>query len=267
MMTWPEFHNSAVVRAPERLVLRRGRWQPVAIGVRYGLMRDPAGRPVLIDTGYGPRATEGPGRSAMLRFYGMVLRPQLVRDELPLAVLAQHGHGAEEVARIVLTHFHPDHVAALRDFPAARILASSVAWRRIAAMRRHEQWRHAVFAELLPADMAARFDALEDRPEVVAPLGLGTGRDVFGDGSCVAIELPGHALGHFGLVWPRRDRPLLYAVDTQWLSAAVLEGRLPGGAARLVYADEGLMRESAAKVRRFAEAGGEVVFCHERVGP
>ncbi|WP_374619122.1 MBL fold metallo-hydrolase [Devosia sp.] len=264
-MSWPEFHNSAVIRAPERLVLRRGRWQRIAIGVRYGLMLDPAGRPVLIDTGYGPRATEMPGRSAMLRFYGRVLGPQLVREELPLAVLARHGYGAGDVAQIVLTHFHPDHVAALRDFPAARILASGAAWRRIAAMRRHQQLRHAVFAELLPPDLAARLDPLEERPEVAAPLGLGTGRDVFGDGNCIAIELPGHALGHFGLVWPKRERPLLYAVDTQWLSAAVLEERLPRGAARLVYADEDRMRESAARVRRFAEAGGEVLFCHERV--
>ncbi len=264
-MNWPEFHNSAVILAPERLVLKRGRWRRIAIGVRYGLMLDPRGKPVLIDTGYGPLATEGPDRSAMLKLYGMVLGPRLVRDELPAAVLARHGFVPDDVARIVLTHFHPDHVAALRDFPSARIVASGAAWRRIAAMRGHERLRHAVFTELLPPGLASRLEPIEERPAVQAPLGLGVGWDLFGDGSCLAIDLPGHALGHFGLAWPKRDRPLLYAVDTQWLSAAVFEGRLPGGVARLVYADEDLMRESAAKVRRFAEAGGEVMFCHERV--
>lgn len=116
--------------------------------------------------------------------------------------------------------------------------------------------------ELLPADLAARLIPVEGLPEVTLPFGLGMGRDVLGDGSCVAVDLPGHGLGHFGMVWPKRARPLLYAVDTQWLSAAALEQRYPRGPARLVYADEALMRELAERVRRFAEAGGEVMFCH-----
>lgn len=259
-MTDPQFFNSAIVRVPERLILAGGGWRPIEIGVRYGLIEHPEVGPVLIDTGYGPRATTGP-RSAMLKLYTAVLRPRLVHDTLPLPMLAAKGISPGDIRLIVLTHFHPDHIAGLKDFPNAKILASAGAFRRIETMGAPRRLRHGVFAELLPADFAARLVAIEDRPVVPLPLGLGIGWDVFGDGTCIAIDLPGHALGHFGLVWP--ERALLYAVDTQWLNAAVVHDRHPRGPARLIYADDAAMRASAEKVRRFAERGGDVLLCHE----
>ena len=265
-MTDPQFFNSAIVRVPERLILARGSWRQISIGVRYGLIEHPKAGPVLIDTGYGPRATTGP-RSAMLKLYTALLRPQLLPDTLPLAMLAGKGIAAEDIRLIILTHFHPDHIAGLKDFPNARILAKAGAFRQIEAMGALRRLRRGVFVELLPVDFAARLDAIEDRPTVSLPLGLGTGWDIFGDGTCIALDLPGHAIGHFGLVWPERSPALLYAVDTQWLGAAVLSARLPRGPARLIYADDAAMRASAEKVRHFVEQGGEVLLCHERLTP
>jgi hypothetical protein len=44
---------------------------------------------------------------------------------------------------------------------------------------------------------------------------------------------------------------------------AIMEERLPRGPARLIHADEAAMIASCAVVRRFAEAGGSVVLCHD----
>jgi len=263
-VTRPEFFNSAIVDVTERVVLAGGGRKRIRLAVRYGILRRPEG-PVLIDTGYGPRATEGAGRSLLLKAYGAALKPQLVRGQLPQAVLAGMGYAADDISLIILTHFHPDHIAALLDFPNARIVTSVDAWQKIEAMGAFGRLRNGIFRELLPADFAERLVALEDMPEVSLPLELGQGRDVFGDGSCLSVDLPGHGLGHFGLCWPQGDRPLLYAVDVQWLEQAVMENRLPMGLARIAYHDEKAMRASADKVRRFAEMGGEVVLCHERV--
>lgn len=263
-MTDPQFFNSAIVPVPERLILAGGGWRPIEIGVRYGLIEHPEAGPVLIDTGYAPRATTGP-RSAMLKLYTAMLRPRLMPATLPLAVLAAKGIRPDDIRLIVLTHFHPDHIAGLKDFPNAKVLASAGAFRQIEKMSGPRRLRHGVFAELLPADFAARLVAIEDRPTVPLPRGLGVGWDVFGDRTCVAVDLPGHALGHFGLVWP--ERALLYAVDTQWLPPAVMGGRFPHGPAQLIYANDAAMRASTEKVRRFAEQGGEVLLCHEPVTP
>lgn len=263
-MSAPQFLNSAIVQVPERLVLRGGSWGRIAVGVRYGMVTHPEFGPVLIDTGYGPRVTRAARRSGALKLYSTVLRPRLVEDNSPLVALQLAGYAATDVRRIVVTHFHADHVAALRDFPNARFIASGAAWEAISRMRKGQRLRSGIFSELMPADFVSRLLPIETLPERSAAFGLGMGRDIWGDGSCLAIDLPGHAIGHFGLLWAQRDPPLLYATDTTWLSDA-LDDRMPRGLARIVYEDEAAMRKSAAAVAGFRRTGGQVVLCHDRV--
>lgn len=263
-MSAPRFLNSAIVQVPERVVLRGGSWRRIALGVRYGMVEHPEFGPVLIDTGYGPRVTRAAQRSTALKLYNAVLRPRLVEDDLPLAALQRAGYAATDVRRIVVTHFHADHVAALRDFPNARFIASGAAWQAIVRMRNGQRLHSGIFSELMPPDFVSRLLPIETLPERSAPLGLGTGRDVWGDGSCLAVDLPGHAIGHFGLLWAQSDPPLLYATDTTWLADA-LDDRMPGGIARIVYEDEAAMRKSAGLVAGFRRAGGRVILCHDRV--
>lgn len=259
-MIAPLFHNSALVSVPERFVLRGGSWRPIDVGVLYGLVDHPRHGPVLIDTGYGPRATEGP-RSPMLQLYGAVLRPRLQRQHLPIPKLAALGYTPADVKRIVVTHFHPDHIAVLRDFPNAAFVTTAAAWARIATMSPLARLHNGIFPELLPDDFAVRLIPIETCPEVATP--FGPARDLLGDGSCLALDLPGHAIGHFGLLWPQLDPPLLYAVDTTWLLDAL--DRLPAGPARLIYSDAAAMRRSADRVLLARDAGWRIVLCHDRV--
>lgn len=262
-MMEPLFANSAVVTVPERLVLRRGAHAPLSLGVRYGLFVHPGNGPVLVDTGYGPRAVSAPGRSALLRAYGAVLRPRLVDASAPVAQLAGLGFQPDNVGTIIVTHFHPDHIAGLRDFPKARFLASGRAWAHLKKASPLRRLRAGFFMELLPEDFEQRLEPIEARQPAPLPFGLGFGFDLFGDGTVLSMDLPGHALGHFGLCWPRLDPPLLYGVDAQWLGAALVPERQPRGPARLIYDDARAVAGSAARVADFARAGGRVVLCHE----
>jgi glyoxylase-like metal-dependent hydrolase (beta-lactamase superfamily II) len=89
------------------------------------------------------------------------------------------------------------------------------------------------------------------------------GADLFGDGSVLAVDLPGHADGQFGLLFPDRERPLLYAVDVQWLLGALKQERTPGFPASLLAEDFVAIEPTSAMLRRFLAAGGEVMFCHD----
>ncbi|MDQ6436275.1 MBL fold metallo-hydrolase [Mesorhizobium sp. LHD-90] len=262
-MNEPVFVTSATVRALEKLVLRGGRWKRIDIPIRYGFWEHPRLGPTLIDTGYTPRATEGADRGLALKLYSALLRPRLAEPLLPRAWLRSRSVDADAVRHIVVTHFHADHIAGLRDLPKARFIASGSAFDALSSMSRRSQVDNAFFPELLPEDFCKRLIPIEELPTVALPFGLGTGFDPFGDGSCLGVPLPGHALGHFGLLWPHLETPLLYAVDTQWLLRAIVEDRLPRGPARLIYSDRRAAQESAEKVRRFASAGGRVVLCHD----
>ena len=258
----PVFANSAFVTAPERFVLKGGRWQAIDLKVRYGLFRHPDAGLVLIDTGYGPRVTQGP-RSLPLRLYNALLGPKLIAAGQPEAVLRRFNATPADVGTVVLTHHHADHVSALDLFPQARIVTKAAALERIRGRNGWTNLRHGVFRELLPEGLAARTRDVDGLALRDAPLDLGAGRDLFGDGSVLAIDLPGHAEGHFGLCFAMLPVPLLYAVDVQWLAAALPAERQPGFPASLVADDRHALADSARRVFAFRQAGGDVLLCHD----
>lgn len=254
MSTRPVFRNSAFVRAPERFVLRGGRWRSIDLPVRYGVFDHPRVGRCLIDTGYTARVTQG-RRSLPLSLYAQILQPRLQPDALPGA--------APKIDTILLTHLHADHVSALLDYPDAAIFANGAGVDHFLDGTEFGRVRHGVFGELLPDNLRSRIIRFETLPAVEAPLGLGRAHDVFGDGEVLAVALPGHMRGHTGFVWPRLDRPLLYAADSQWLARAVMEDRSPGPPARWIMDDVKADAETRWRIAAFARAGGEVVYCHD----
>jgi glyoxylase-like metal-dependent hydrolase (beta-lactamase superfamily II) len=257
------FANSAWVSAAERLILRGGGWQSVRLRVRYGLIFHPAAGPVLIDTGYTPEALSDDRRGRMLRLYGALLKPQLNAEEQVLPVLRRFGLSPDDIRTIIVTHFHADHISGLSLSRNARFIASDAAWARVKARGPRKNLRHGVFTELLPADFEARLEGLSSKQWVEAREDVPGGADLFGDGSVIAVDLPGHADGQFGLLFAGLDRPLLYAVDVQWLLTALTENRTPGFPATLIAEDAAAIEPTSAMLRRFLATGGEVMLCHD----
>lgn len=257
------FANSAWVSAAERLILRRGGWQSVRLRVRYGLIFHPTAGPVLIDTGYTPEALSGDRRGWMLRLYGALLKPELNAAEQLLPVLRRFGASADDIRTVIVTHFHADHISGLSLFRNARFIANDAAWARVKARTPRQNLRHGVFTELFPVDFQARLDGLSAKQQIAARGDIPGGADLFGDGSVIAIDLPGHADGQFGLLLNGLERPLLYAVDVQWLVRALIESRTPGFPATLIAEDAAAIEPTSAMLRRFLGTGGEVMLCHD----
>lgn len=258
----PVFANSAFVTVPERFFLRGGTWRRVRLKVRYGIFVHPKAGPVLIDTGYGPRVTCGP-RSSILRLYDAILRPELAKEGQPGSVLRKLGFTLDDVGTVIVTHFHADHVAGLDLFPKARILTKAKVLGRVLNQRTRKNLRHGIFTELLPSDLASRVADIDGYALRPAPLGLGSGHDLLGDGSLLAIDLPGHADGHFGLCFAGLAEPLLYAVDAQWCAEALEDERRPGFPASLIADAPSALAESTRRVLAFRRAGGKVLLCHD----
>ena len=257
------FANSAWVSAAERLILRGGSWTSMRLRVRFGLILHPQAGPALIDTGYTPHVTMGGERSTALRLYSAILRPQLNEAEQPVPVLARFGLSPQDVHTVIVTHFHADHMSGLSLFPNARFIANDAAWARAKVKTARQNLRHGVFKELFPPDFEARLDRLSSKKQIEPRGDVPGGADLFGDGSVVAVDLPGHADGQFGLLFPKLERPLLYAVDAQWLIAALVENRTPGLPATLLAEDAAALEPTSATLRRFMATGGEVMLCHD----
>lgn len=191
----------------------------------------------LFDTGYG----EGLARSRdpVARAYRRLLPYQLAKGQACRHQLAAAGIGSGDVRGIILSHLHPDHAGGLVDFPDACIFmaAGALAGLRTGGWRRRA--RLGLIGDLFPAGLEARARTVESCPQASHRLpGLAVGTDLLGDGSLIAVPLPGHAPGHIGLLLTAQNgQEVLLAADAAWLSVCIRDRLEPMAPARAFIAD------------------------------
>jgi len=258
--------NSAQIDVAAGLVRRGAGLQTISLTVRYGLIDLKGGGLCLVDTGVGPEVTRGQ-RSAALRLYGAILRPKLDPDQSPQAILRGLGATADDVRSVVLTHFHADHVSSLRDFARAEIITCGEAARRVTGMSPGAAWRHGIFKELIPQGFERRLRPLQGMTRVPTGTVLGDGYDLFADASYLAVPLPGHAYGHFGIFWRDQAGPVVYATDASWTLEALMRDQTAGISSAVVFDDRQAGRQTQQRLREFGREGGRILLCHDVEDP
>ncbi len=212
-------------RHPEIATLQGGSLRPATFPALVALIAHPAEGLILFDTGYDPAFLEAT-RPFPERLYRWLTPPDITS---PVADrLAAEGLDPVEVRHVVLSHFHGDHASGLTRFPNARIHCSKAGLRRIWGRGRIRALAAGTPLGLLPPDLPERCAFFEDSPSIPLSrdlLPFVSGADLLGDGSLVAVPLPGHCPGHWGLVL-REPRGLHFLVaDSAWSSRAVRENR------------------------------------------
>ncbi|MBR1216359.1 MBL fold metallo-hydrolase [Bradyrhizobium sp. U87765 SZCCT0131] len=219
-----------------------------------GRISHPTRGTVLFDTGYGEALRAS--TDAVGRLYRRVLPYKLAPGEACVHQLAAAGIAAGDVHAIVLSHLHPDHTGGLSDFPAAEIHLSRRAFDARAPAGFGARARAGLIRDLFPADLAARARFFEDAAVVTNTTRheeFAEGHDIFGDGSIVAVALPGHAAGHFGIrLTTDGGREVFLAADAAWLSLCYREMLEPLAPARAFIDDYAAYRQTLARLRRFA---------------
>ncbi|MCB1204323.1 MAG: MBL fold metallo-hydrolase [Verrucomicrobiae bacterium] len=223
---------------PECIAMRGGRWNSVEFPALVGLIDHPREGLVLYDTGYSRhfhRAT----RSFPECLYRLVTPVSLPPEEELLCQLEDRGIRAGDIGTIVISHFHADHVAGLRDFPRARFVATRAEKMENERRGRFGRARRAYLRELLPDDFEARAIWAPDLPETPMPWPeWGRGWDLLGDGSLVGVNLPGHVASQLGIVFSTEEHGQVFLVgDASWKIEALAENRPPGRVAYTLFAD------------------------------
>jgi glyoxylase-like metal-dependent hydrolase (beta-lactamase superfamily II) len=261
------FLQCGCCRHPEAATLRGGRLSPIVFPALAGLFLHSVEGPVLFDTGYDPAFLQA-SEPFPERLYRWVTPLETSRETSAAGHLARLGLNPTDVHWVVLSHFHGDHVAGLHAFPKARIVAARAG---LASARRRGVWGGAL-PRLIPADLEARMVAFEDCERTALPAAFAPftdGADLFGDGSLLAVELPGHCPGHWGLAARGEDDRLhLLCGDAAWSSQAIRENRPPPAFTTALLGRTGPYRATLARLHALSVSAPEVLItpshCAER---
>lgn len=152
---------------------------------------------VLFDAGLDPSCVGDPAAG-----YGEVAdRIRLTFDERHLIdpFLKARGHSIADVTHVIASHLHWDHIGGLKQFPHARIVVGKGEQEYAAA----------------PEKFAADFYRPEDfgEPEALELEEISGDWDVFGDGSIVALRMPGHTPGSLALQVKSGERTIVLSGD------------------------------------------------------
>lgn len=223
-------------------------------------LRHPHQGTVLFDTGYSRhffRATQ----ALPERLYRWVTPVHLRAGGALADQLQVDGLAAADVAWVLLSHLHGDHVGGLGDFPRAKIALSREAWNDQQGRSRFGATARGLLPALIDADAQRRLVFFEDAAALPLPTafaGFGTGFDLFGDGSLVLVPLPGHAPGHFGLLFDDADGPVFLIADATWSSVSLRDGRPPPTLVTAWLGDTTIYRRTLAKLQALHAAAPTV---------
>lgn len=223
---------------PQAMAVQGASWRPAFFPALFAVLRHPRHGVTLFDTGYSARFIQATDRFPQ-RAYRWLTPLQLAAGDSAAEQLAREGIAPESVERIVLSHFHADHIAGARDFPNARFVASREAWDAVRECGAFRGTVRGFLPQLLPGDFESRVMLLDGADYKGAGIGnFPAGHDLFGDGSVRLIPLPGHARGQLGLLAQTPGRRRFLIADAAWTTASFQQRRPHHRVAALVLDDD-----------------------------
>lgn len=259
--------NTGQCRHPQRMTIRDGSWRPVDFPAVAMLIVHPDEGPILFDTGYDP-AFFSATQPFPERLYRWATPVDFTPGRDAASQCAALGYDPADVRHLVLSHFHADHIAGTHRFPNARIHCARAGLDDAGRGGRFASTRRGVLRALIPADFASRARFFEDAPATALPPDLAPfdrGADLLGDGSLLAVELPGHCPGHWGLVM--RDARWGYhflVADAAWSTDAIRRNMPPPALTTALLGNTGRMRGTLDALHRLWRRNPDVRLtpCH-----
>jgi glyoxylase-like metal-dependent hydrolase (beta-lactamase superfamily II) len=253
-------------RHPEWIAIRGGSFKSTNFPALVAVIDHPKHGIILFDTGYSDRFF-AETRSFPNRFYSMLTPVSLQDFGSAKAQLILKGIYAHDVKHILISHFHADHIAGLRDFPKARFVFLEESFKSVQHTRGLKALSLGFLPNLLPVDFSKRSNPLNwllraKSCKEFEPFDYRI--DLFDDNSLLVVQLPGHARGQMG-IFVRTERKIFFLVaDACWKSASYKELRPPHPVTMLLHDNMKEYYQTLLKMHTFWKKRPEVqiVPCH-----
>ena len=265
-MKW-KFHltHTGYCTSNKAEVIKGARRETIRFYATIGILEHPKHGLVLFDVGYHEEffvqtknfpysiyakitpVFHGPGESAKNRLENL-------------------GYSSNDVSLIIISHFHADHIAGLKDFPNAKFICNSDAWNSVRDRSGFSALRCGFIPTLLPEDFEERLEIINfnSNTSIKEHEILIREYDLFGDESIMISELPGHAFGQIGARVQTNSGEIFLIADAAWVKENFLEMKLPSSIVRLFFSSWKQFKLSLDKVHRYSNAfpSTAIIPCH-----
>lgn len=250
-------------RHPEIMTRKDGTLKSIDIPALAFLLLHSVEGPILFDTGYDPAFIEAT-RSFPEHAYVIVTPVTLPTGRSAVEQLQKKGFDASDIRHVILSHFHGDHVAGLHAFPNAKIHCAQSGLDKACGMGRIAGTRNGILKALIPDDAYERACFFEAGKQVsLSPdfLPFETGVDLLGDSSILAIELPGHCPGHWGVAVREPSGQYNFLVaDAAWSSDAIRKNVPPPMLTSAFLGETKLLRGTLGKLNELARRNTDLLL-------
>jgi glyoxylase-like metal-dependent hydrolase (beta-lactamase superfamily II) len=178
----------------------------------------------------------------------------LREDQLAVNQLAARSLKPSDITRVFISHFHADHIAALADFNKAAYVYLPQAYESVRHSPRLRAVARGFLSGLVPDDFETRSAPVDVNRPCILPSEFTPfvkGYDLLGDGSLLAVELPGHSAGQMGILARGfKDQTFFFVADAAWLAQAIYENRPPHAVANLLFNDPKAYRATLSSLHQ-----------------
>lgn len=239
--------------AKESHIIKGGAKQAVKIQALFGLIKHPEKGWILYDTAYTTRFYKAT-QSYPNRIYAQMTKVFIEPEQEVQAQLKAFGIAAEDIKHIIITHFHADHVAGLKDFPNAQFYCSRAAYSQLKTISNFWAFSKGILKDLIPKDFEDRVSLVEDIAQKRKDSIFGKCYDLFDDNSLLIYPLPGHAAGQIGVKLQTAKQSYFLIADACWLKESYESLRLPSPLVKLFFDSWSNFKDSLQNVHDFHKA-------------
>lgn len=184
-------------------------WSKVRFYTRCFLIEHPERGLVLIDTGYG-EALLNETKQGINSLYSKLLPVTLLPEDDIVSQLENDGINLGDLSYLFITHYHPDHIGALKEFANVPWIYHKKSLENLGKLSAIQGLIKGFIKSLVPSIPLGSL-AVYDENYIEEWNGF-KGFDIFGDQSLVIINLPGHAEGQMGVL----IGDIFFCADANW---------------------------------------------------
>ncbi|MFT0211952.1 MBL fold metallo-hydrolase [Pseudomonas sp. F1_0610] len=220
----------------------------------------------LLDTGYASHFHEQT-QQGILQLYPKVTPVFFQNHQALVHQLATEGIRPNDLSGIIISHFHGDHIAGLKDFPLLDLICAEQGWLATKNLRGFSALRKAFVPGLMPVDTEARLSFIERFKASQLPTELSMFEVGYilphSNDEVILIPLPGHAAGHIGVAVLTEAGWQILASDAAWSPTNYIELRGPSILAYSIMDDRKAYFATLKKLQQAHLQGLNISLCHE----